>query len=313
MKRRPWYKTLGFFLAAQILLLLATAIVTEIGMSIWSARLRGQTAIRFTNVPDGKINFSDANLHIVATGDSHTFGIGAGTTGSYPAQLARLIHHKRPDLRPAVINVAFPGYNSSQALRSLTDYFLTGRRADVALLSAGTNNGHNLEEATFLRADIARAPVPVQLAHLLEHSRAYKLSRITTARIEQLLGDGVDDTDWVGCVLCKKDEPMLIEWLAADFREMVRIARSKGAKPVLVGYWMHRKFIHEAMSTVSRETGTPYVINEHFNLAARHKEKDFLVPDNHPNAEGYERIANAVYLTLLDEGLLPPRPPEPAP
>ncbi|MBZ0272480.1 hypothetical protein K8I61_10615 [bacterium] len=308
-RRRPWYKTLVFLAVAQVVIAIPLAwLAIEIGMALWSARLRTEANARFTRPPVGRINFADANFRIVATGDSHTFGIGAPPGKSYPEHLARLIHQERPDLRTSVINVGRPGYNSSQALNALKDYFLARWPTDLVLVGGGGNNEQNLSDATILDGDIARAPDRAKLAHLLSHSRAYKLSWIARTRIRQLLRDGVEDITTLDCVLCGGDQGILADWLKDDLRAMVNLAREQGARPVIVGYWHRSLYVHRAMTSVSRDMGVPFVRNYDFNLPSRGDVEHFLAPDLHPNSEGYMRMASAVYLSLVDENLLPPAP-----
>jgi len=56
---------------------------------------------------------------VLAVGDSCTFGSGAGTNDTYPAQLERQLGALRPDLDFEVLNAGVPGFTSYQALRYL--------------------------------------------------------------------------------------------------------------------------------------------------------------------------------------------------
>jgi lysophospholipase L1-like esterase len=56
---------------------------------------------------------------VLAVGDSCTFGSGAGSADTYPAQLERQLGALRPDLAFEVLNAGVPGFTSYQALRYL--------------------------------------------------------------------------------------------------------------------------------------------------------------------------------------------------
>jgi lysophospholipase L1-like esterase len=56
---------------------------------------------------------------VLAVGDSCTFGSGAGSADTYPAQLERQLGTLRQDLGFQVLNAGVPGFSSYQALRYL--------------------------------------------------------------------------------------------------------------------------------------------------------------------------------------------------
>lgn len=59
------------------------------------------------------------SYRVLAVGDSCTFGSGAGSADTYPAQLERRLGALRPDLDFEVLNAGVPGFTSYQALRYL--------------------------------------------------------------------------------------------------------------------------------------------------------------------------------------------------
>ena len=76
---------------------------------------------------------------VLAVGDSCTFGSGAGSADTYPAQLERQLGTLRPDLGFEVLNAGVPGFTSYQALRYLE---IEGfdLQPDAVLFGTGVND-----------------------------------------------------------------------------------------------------------------------------------------------------------------------------
>jgi lysophospholipase L1-like esterase len=76
---------------------------------------------------------------VLAVGDSCTFGSGAGSAHTYPAQLERQLGRLRPDLGFEVLNAGVPGFTSYQALRYLE---IEGfdLQPDAVLFGTGVND-----------------------------------------------------------------------------------------------------------------------------------------------------------------------------
>jgi lysophospholipase L1-like esterase len=76
---------------------------------------------------------------VLAVGDSCTFGSGAGSADTYPAQLERQLRTLRQDMGFEVLNAGVPGFTSYQALRYLeTEGF--DLQPDAVLFGTGVND-----------------------------------------------------------------------------------------------------------------------------------------------------------------------------
>lgn len=106
-------------------------------------------------------------------------------------------------------------------------------------------------------------------------------------------------------------------WVESDIREMVKIARARKIKVLIQGYPIpsnrmpggvynetfleNIKRINEIHYNVAKEEKVPFVDNaDLFIFQQQAVAKDF----KHPNAEGYEIIAQRIYERILEENLL---------
>ncbi len=306
---RPWQKTLVFFLASQVIALGTGLVALEIFMKGASQFIRIRVPEDVAPVAPSQNGPGEddhaAAFEMVAVGDSHTFGIGAPGGMSYPEQLARMIKRENVRVHPKITNLARPGMNSSEALSALRDHFRSGARPAAAVICVGTNNTHNLNFEGFLPDEIASLPTGPRLAHLLEKSGAYRLSKIARSRIEQLVRDGTRSTEWVGCVFCEEDEPFLIEWLDHDLSEMIRLSRRHDTAVILMTYHRLKQYIDRTMKKMAEREGVIFLSNFRFKIPFPHSRKPFVNDDDHPNEKGYARIAQNVLLALEKNDLIP--------
>lgn len=120
----------------------------------------------------GSANFLsiDNTLRVLAVGDSHTYGLYLSAEESYPAQLQRLWDANNQQRALEIINVGFPGTNSSSVLSNM-DKLLTTFKPDVVLLMVGINDFWTKPAAR--PNELPQRSVALQM--LSDHSRVYKL------------------------------------------------------------------------------------------------------------------------------------------
>ncbi len=142
---------------------------------------------------------------LICTGDSVTFGLGADTNQSYPAQLARLPAIRSRHIR--VLNLGRPGQTMRDAVGAL-DGYLEANPMDspIVILLAGFNDCAHLP-GMFTESPAAARAEP--LRDLLAYTRTYRLLRNLLARIREDSGRNSSSLPPVGTghddALCRNE------------------------------------------------------------------------------------------------------------
>ena len=252
-----------------------------------------------TETIDAPISF-----FILCVGDSHTYGKGAEDGFSYPAQLQRILELANPKVGWMVSNRGVPGFNSSQALAKVREQFASQDQIDLVLLCVGTNNDHNLTDATFLPQELIGKAPTLQWSYLFRNSRTFRLGQISLSRMKELTAGGKEVPDVIYGEIINEEERFLIDWIKSDIEKSNEIALGRGVKLVTVGYATNVHQAHVAMKELS-EKGIPCIINLDFGLPVISARMDLYAPDLHPNDKGYAIIASRVARFLAKNNLAP--------
>jgi lysophospholipase L1-like esterase len=159
-----------------IVLILGIELLLQLGALIVAATGR--------DIPTG---WSTKNTHVLALGDSNTFGIYLEEEDSYPAQLEKLWNGRHPDNMIEVVNLGYPGTNSFRVADTIEEV-VTAFKPDVVLLTVGVNDMFTASEFVEANAEAgsdAAAWAPLTL--LRRYSRLYKLVYMTK--------QGINSTD----------------------------------------------------------------------------------------------------------------------
>jgi len=95
---------------------------------------------------------TDTAITILCVGDSHTYGAPLPEQDAYPAQLQDALEERYPDREWNVINLGFPGTNSSFSANRLEDQLLQ-IKPHIVMVSAGANNLWNKLDSGTRTAD----------------------------------------------------------------------------------------------------------------------------------------------------------------
>lgn len=120
---------------------------------------------------------------VLCLGDSYTYGVGAGVSLSYPAQLEKVVNESHPSSGVRVINYGVPGMNSSTLALNFSKY-LDEIKPSIVLVCIGRNDNWNMENVNFDDLKIQKNNLFYlnKASSVLIHSRLYKLFRYFTRR-----------------------------------------------------------------------------------------------------------------------------------
>ena len=176
--------------------------------------------------PELRPEKSPGMVRILAVGDSCTFGSGARTDESYPAQLANALRALRPDLDVETINAGVPGYSSFQTRRYLEIEGLD-LEPDFVLIATGFNDTSEARPSKRRAFAEGLALSDAEFARALRRSNRIGLLRLAY----RLQGAATGAAKSIGPISKTRVSP-------DEYREtltrMVERTRAKGGLPILV-------------------------------------------------------------------------------
>ena len=265
---------------------------------------------------------------ILCIGDSATFGQGAANPKrqGYPAQLERLLRERHPDRHFRVVNMGFPGANSSQVARRLESW-LRLHDPDLVIALIGNNDLWNRNESNihlFGDGDRAssRKAMQARLRVWGDELRVVRLARCVALSIDddrEKRWNPDEDThpdktqfrrgaDVLGAMA---NVAALYRY---NFRRIEREVRRAGAQILWLDYHMPA-FLSETdhIESVLRELGGPYLhLGPYFHDADMSIVAWNLIWRDkwHANELGYGVVARAVYNKLAELHYAPGPPVE---
>ena len=126
-----------------------------------------------------KVLNRDSRNTILCIGDSVTFGLGAPTELSYPAQLQKMLDKSDPEAKFIVINRGRPGQNSAQLLTRLERYLRDFKPKIVTILIGAQNHANYFGYRNYLeKAHNQERGFFLSLHDSLDRIRIYKFFRL---------------------------------------------------------------------------------------------------------------------------------------
>ena len=254
---------------------------------------------------------------VMCVGDSHTRGLP--DPDNYPFALQRLLDARaRGHYR--VVNLGVPGMTTGQ-LRARLARWLAYYRPSMTILWAGVNNGWRQDESPWRRRVLARLGSrsrAVQFVRLVAFKGGLDFDRLETA--------GFEAADWrdvhavwrvefagereeIGSVQVDALPPDEVEATTrADVRAIVESARTAGSRTYAVTYALpggYFRTVDGALGAVGRELGFPVVDTAAVVDRLRREAPGELLFDAtvHPRPILYRGVADAVYATLVADGV----------
>jgi len=269
---------------------------------------------------------------VVCIGDSNTYGLLEARENAYPAVLERLWNAATPARPVEVLNLGFPGLNSSKMRQSFRDLMIA-LRPDLVIMLVGVND---IYTAPIPIADEAGVTARAQYA-LWRLSRVYRLLYMLVSRLRSGNGETeqkqidiqhklmdnphhgevrVGDSQFDLASTNFADPAQLGNWSVA-LRENVHVmaadAAAVGARFVLLTYASHLSSYAQANDAIQSMDDLPLIdVTPRFAAICPSGQcPDLFRPSQHPNANGYRIMAAIVWNGLREAGLAPPAAADP--
>jgi lysophospholipase L1-like esterase len=276
----------------------------------------GALAFWITGRPMPQAFLGGGRRRILCLGDSNTYGLRmANRDDAYPQQLEHLWNasHERSPIE--VLNLGYPGTNSSKLIHDLPR-MLDTLRPDTVIMMIGANDYWTVP----VPAD-APAGIGAQMRQFLErYSRVYQFAHMLGRAFDQRqlavdyqvsVHGGSSGTARYGDVEFALGWKPLVHNRGADtyveletnLRTLADIVRSHGAEPVFLTYGSGMWNYGDASTAMRKAAAADGVrlIDAAPPIAAVCPVEpcsDWLYADHHPTAAGYRLIAEEVLRSL---------------
>ena len=293
--------------------LLILLVTLEAGLQIAARLLKDESRA-------GIARFVTQRQRVLFLGDSNTYGLYVEHSQAYPAVFERAWNERYADRPIEVVNLAYPGTNSSRILRELP-HILRSFRPDTIVLMVGSNDYWTTPVAPAEASSFAMRAGE----WLWDWSRVYRLlfmlRRTVAARSELSIeanergneamlrygGDSIVLGFEGRPAYAAFQTPMISDALVANLNAISKSTREAGVRLLLLTYPAERRFYGPANKQIRRvaeEASIPLV-----DLAARFRPErktgscDLLFGDLHPTVSGHALAAEHLLETLGPHGL----------
>lgn len=277
-------KRIVFFLLALPLVALVYLVLAEVGMrtflgyQIEAAKQRSQYS--FT-LPDA--------VRIMCLGDSHTEGAEAPEGQSYPDALQRLLDANCAGRKSEVLNFGFSGRDMSH-LRVNANNWITNKslRPDIMIIQGGLNSFSNWDYfQRYVKKNNIDTPWYYRLLTRAMVTHFFDPEKIFEAY------EGLDYFEFVRET--SFDEYSLIVEMCTEYK----------IRPVFLTYFSisgnKELAVELQMDLVAFKYKLPYIRSIQPTVREYLEQNDWIAPNDHPTAEGYELMAKCVYQSLQKE------------
>ena len=262
------------------LVFLLTLVVAELGLRLAGSAYR----VKGAKEPDPN------RYMILCMGESSTVGYGVAPEETYPNRLEQLLNAENPDQFQVVYDGEM-GANSRKMVALLPD-FLRKYRPRMIIAMIGVNNHIDLDRSNRLlfsrNKTVSETTYKIMLA--LNDLRLVKLARVLYYRLGRPAGI------YEPGPMPEHRRRLLDNLLRDDLREIKRFCDANDIILVFSGYPTGTlRDLHQEMA---KELGVPFVDNQ-ATFAQLDDINDYLLDDHwHPNAAGYQLIAQDVQKTI---------------
>jgi lysophospholipase L1-like esterase len=250
--------------------------------------------------------FRSDRHRVLFLGDSNTWGLYVERTEAYPVVFERAWNARHPERPIEVLNLAYPGTNSSYLLRGLPK-ILRATRPDTLMVMVGVND--------FWTQPASDASPGARLGERLwKWSRAYRFLFLLRRSFEgppQVDVPGAPRDVNGSATLRYGDEGFEVAWrrfdeaerplnaelaaaLASNLRAIVSTTREAGVEVVLLAYPSESErhfyaWADQQIREVAKAEGVPLVdLGFRFRFLCPEGRCAELLEDQHPSASGHE-------------------------
>ena len=254
-----------------------------------------------------KINEDDSEERILCIGDSFTYGLGAESNYSYPAQLEKLLNDNNPQKRFKVFNQGKSGLSSSIAANTLEDS-INKFNPDFVIILSGCNDHWNLYQCNL--------PEVLKGQKITKNILKLKINlyKFRTFRLLQLVGSKiinrfkfVDNADKRMMQFSNiTDDKLLNSLVEYNYQKIADIINSGYGEIKLFfqTYPTGPERTKESIKSLADQYRVKIV--DQADIFSNRADSDSLVANDgwHLNAKGYNLMAKNIYQAFLKEGII---------
>jgi lysophospholipase L1-like esterase len=278
----------------------------------------GALYVRLKTGREARHGWLTGSRRVLCVGDSNTYGVWLSDRSlAYPQQLEVVWNETVKTPRIEVLNLGYPGTNSSRLRKQFTP-MLESLLPDVVIVMVGANDQWTVPmplddeaaEGGWLNNLVARRSRVYELLYMLRRSFSAAPLELETLRQERDGGAGTfrygDREFSMGWQRAKSFDMAFRPKLEKNLRFLVDETRRRALKLVLMTYPSMAANYGDAGTSIRRiaaETGTLLIdLGAAFNdVCPAEPCPRWLLRDHHPTAEGYHRIAETVARELRNE------------
>jgi lysophospholipase L1-like esterase len=230
--------------------------------------------------------------HVICVGDSNTYGLYVRREEAYPSILQKLWTDRSERASVAVINLGYPGNNSS-AVRNRLEPALESLHPDVVTIMVGANDLWTVPEP------IPGEPAGVSYYRLWHVSRVYRLVSLLWRALQE--GHAAErpapDAPFVAAPL-EGGSPGWSYALERNLEDMVSRIRRANAEPIFLTYPSDKGAYGDANRVIRSTAASAGVRLIDLTPTFRDRCPGWtcreLFPDQHPTPEGHALVARTI-------------------
>jgi lysophospholipase L1-like esterase len=262
-----------------------------------------QAGFRERDLP---VNKPKGTFRIVGLGDSLMFGWGVPVETTYLRVLEELLQQRDDPIRYETLNFAVPGYNAAMEVET---FLSIARHYGPDLVIVGLV-GNDADVPNFMKQSWLKWPSTLYLYNLVVHGSA-----VMRNRARELMPQRWDSAEErlvpVGEIPEQFRDMVGLEAVRRSYAKLAHVTRDMKIPVLVVGDY---RTMIDPVQVTDLEASAQFVFMDHYDLHAYERQHNVTITpqdirlsptDPHPNVLGHAVIAEGIYRTLVDRGLIP--------